>query len=238
MSKKAVVVAMPVGGNREEVLRKIYDEIDSLGVTEGMGNNARPTFAIRCVEWAASGDAGQEDAYTLYDRYIATRENASAFGTSMRENEKGEKGRKQNAYKFRVFLKMGGLKIINPVEVINQAVAVVKDSRNKGVITLAPFESLLNIAVAQCSSTQGALSDQEMIEACLKEGREDPEENDAIGQLINRINKHEKKYGEKQPTTEARDILQLDLDAMGGTTKQRKAREKAEAKKKRKVKRV
>jgi hypothetical protein len=248
MSKKAQAVQAqtppPTHGSnqpdRQTQIDKMNAEIDELGEIEGKGGNSRATLGIRCVEWAADGTADTGDAFTIYDRYMRTVETAAAaFGGTKRKRQSADQGRKQNASKIRQFLKMGGLKIIDPVKVINNAAGVVKDARSKGLIAFGPYEALLNIAREQCANTQNELTDEEMIECNQPTERGDPEEADSLGAIVAKIDKHEERFGTSDETVEAGSQLRSRIEMLGGTTAQKKAKERAAEKeaKKNKIKR-
>jgi hypothetical protein len=239
MSKKTNVLPMPIGENRQAAIEKMYSEIDQLGQVEGGAANARPEMAVRCVEWAAGGLADVGDSYMLYDRYVQSVEQVSAnWGGSKRKRDSDPAtSRKANAWKVKQFLKLGGLKIIDPVRLIHRAKAVVKDARLKGTVSLGPYEAMLEIAQAQCANTQHELSDQEMIDVCQPKPKADVEEVDSLGVIRSRLEKHEETYGAHAETTEAKDQIDSLIQSMGGTKAERKARERAEKKAAKKIKR-
>jgi|SRR5882672_2889060 len=243
MSKHKQAVASgppaPSGGNRAVMQQAMFDEIDNLGDIEGRGGNARPTLAIRSVEWSASGVADVGDAHTIYDRYIQKAEDVAAVFGGLKRKKDPEQGRKQNASKIRQFLKMGGLKTIDPVKVINVAAGVVKDARAKGTIAYSPFDAMLNIARKQCLNTQVEMTPQDMIDCNQGKLRGDLEEADDLGHVSIRLEKHEKKFGQSDEVTTAREQIDGRIEALGGTTAQKKQKARAAAKeaKKNKVKR-
>src|SRR5262252_7030861 len=124
MGKKAQVVPMQTGDNIEQEKQKIMEEIETLARTEGAGANARSNLAVKCVEWAAanlfssaiSKDPNvRDDAYTIYDKYIENvKDAASPFG-GIKTSRTADGGRKQNATKFRAFLKLGEQRLFDPI---------------------------------------------------------------------------------------------------------------------------
>jgi hypothetical protein len=215
------------GGNRQAV---IFQEIEELGELEGRGGNAKPTLAVRCVEWAANGDADVGDAKPIYERYIQKVESVAAVFGGLKKKADPESGLKQNVSKIRQFLKMGGLKTINPVSVINDAAGVVKEERAKGTIFYAPFDALLNIARKQCVQTQVALSRQEMIDCNQPKERGDIAEADSLQQCKARLEKHVDDFGDSEETTTAIEVIDARIESLGGTTAEKKRKQRAEKK--------
>lgn len=231
MSKKAQAAAIPnvptsAGGNMANRQDQMYREIDELAKTEGSGANSRAHLGVKCVEWSAGGIADVGDAKPIYERYIGqVQDVASAFGGLKIQNNP-DSGLKQNVSKIRQFLKMGGLKTIDPVAVINTAAAVVKDARLKGKIGYGPFDALLNIARAQCGQTQTALTDEEMIAVNQPKDRPDLLEADDLGKIAAAITAHVDKFGEATETTEALTQIEAKIEQLGGTTAQKKEKER------------
>lgn len=248
MSKRATAMAAPppAGGNIGAAKQAMWDKVAELGELEAKGGNARPTLAIECVQWAADGTADVGDAQDIYTRYYDRVEAISAsFGGSKHTRNK-DVGMKQNISKIRQFLKMGGLRTIDPVKVIHQAAAVTKEERAKGTILYSPFDCLLNIARRQCQQTQAELTREEMVEANRPKDRGDVSEADFLGSVDNKLEQAEDTWGSSDEVTSARDALAARIEALGGTTAQKKAKERAEKqaakeadkKSKRKVKRL
>ena len=141
---------MSNGSNRDAVREQMFVEIEVLGESEGRGATSRAVCAVKMVERAAAGDADVTDAELFYDRYMGRSAHVQAAFGGGRKQGTEESGRKQNVSKFRQFLKMGTNKRIDPVAVIYDAQALVKEERAKGTIKFAPFEAMLNIAREQC----------------------------------------------------------------------------------------
>lgn len=221
---------MPVGNNRAAAQSQMFSEIDALGEIEGRAGNSRSVLAVRCVEWAAQGVADVSDAAPIYDRYIKKAEDIAAVFGGLKAKKDPESGYKQNVSKVRQFLKMGGLKTIDPVRVINIAAAVVKDARSKGTIGCAPFDALLNIARKQCTQTQTELTADEMLECNQRRAPGDVIEADALGLVVGALEKYERAFGAQQETTEALEQLSSRIESLGGTTAQKKERERARKK--------
>jgi len=221
---------MPTGGNRAAAQSQMFNEIDELGEIEGKGGNSRATLGVKCVEWATQGVADVGDAAPIYDRYINKAEGVAAVFGGLKPKKDPESGRKQNVSKVRQFLKMGGLKTIDPIRVINIAAAVVKDARGKGTISYAPFDALLNIARKQCGQTQAELTAEEMLECNQPRTPGDVIEADALGAIVGKIEKYEKAFGAQTETTEALEQLAARIESLGGTTAQKKERERVRKK--------
>lgn len=216
--------------NRAAIQAPMFDEIDNLGEIEGKGGNARATLGVRCVEWASQGIADVGDAAPIYERYYKKVEDVAAVFGGTRKRGSMESGIKQNVSKLRQFLKMGGLKTIDPVAVINEAAAVVKEERSKGTIIYPPYEALLNIARKQCIMTQSPLTRQEMIEVNQQRDQGDVTEADSLNLIKNKLLRHEDTYDKSDEVTQAIEALDSRIESLGGTTSQRKQRERAEKK--------
>jgi len=226
------VTATPVaaGGNRQAQQDEMFKEIDELGEIEGKGGNAKATLGVKCVEWAAGGTADVGDAYTIYDRYTQRVEDVAAVFGGLKRSKDPEAGRKQNASKVRQFLKMGGLKQIDPVGVIHRAASVVKDERAKGIIAQTPFDALLNIARAQCINTQNELTREEMIKATQPKDKGDVAEADSLGSISHKLEKHENEFGASDEVTEARTQIDARIETLGGTSAEKNRKKRAEEK--------
>lgn len=210
------------GGNRAAIQAAMFQEIDDLGEIEGKGGNARATLGVRCVEWAADGTADVGDAAPIYDKYIQKAQTvASVFG-GLKQKKDPEQGRKQNVSKMRQFLKMGGLKTIDPVRVINQAAGVVKDERAKGTIAHSPFDALLNIARKQCANTQTEMTRDEMIACNQPRAPGDVAEADYLATILAKLEKHKEQWGGTDETEEAMSQVSARIEELGGTTAQKK----------------
>jgi hypothetical protein len=227
MSKKSQA-AQTQQSNREIAQERMFAEIDELATTEGVGANARAILGVRCVEWSAGGDADVGDAKPIYERYISHVADASNPFGGLRIKGDKESGTKQNVSKFRQFLKMGGLRTIDPVSVIHRAQGVVKEERLKGTIAYGPFDALLNIARRQCVQTQSELTRDEMIDCNLPKDHGDITEADSLGRIKASIAKHEDTFGESIETTTAGENINARIEALGGTTAQKKQKERAE----------
>ena len=223
-------VPVAAGGNRAAIQAAMFKEIDDLGEIEGKGGNARATLGVRCVEWAADGTADVGDAHSIYDHYIGKAQEVAAVFGGIRQKKDPEAGRKQNVSKVRQFLKMGGLKTIDPVAVINSAAGVVKDERAKGTISHSPFDALLNIARKQCANTQTAMTREEMIQCNQPRPPGDVAEADFLATILAKFEKHKEQWGSTDETEEAMSQVSARIDELGGTTAQKKVKAAAEEK--------
>lgn len=243
MSKSAAKANVPLtvvppvpqstGGNRDAMQKAMFDKVDELGELEGKGGNSRATLAVMCTEWAYQGIADVGDAQTIYSRYLQKSEDVAAVFGGLKPNKDPVAGMKQNTSKIRQFLKLGGLKTIDAIKVINVAAGVVKDERAKGTITQSPFDALLNIARKQCAQTQAELSRQEMVQCNMPKEAGDLVEADELAKIAAKLEKYETTFGLQDETTEALEGIRSRIDALGGTTVEKKqkeaARKKAEA---------
>jgi hypothetical protein len=218
------------GGNRAAIQAQMFQEIDSLGEIEGKGGNARATLGVRCVEWAADGTADVGDAGPIYDHYIQKAQSVAAVFGGLKQKKDPEQGRKQNVSKVRQFLKMGGLKTIDPIKVINVAAGVVKDERAKGTIGHSPFDALLNIARKQCANTQAEMTRQEMIDCNQPRAPHDVAEADYLHAILVKLEKHKEQWGGTDETEEAMAQVSARIDELGGTTAEKKRKAAADAK--------
>lgn len=244
MSKNKQLATMPVaptpamGDNRKAMQEQMFKEIDDLAQQEGAGVNSRAELGIRCVGWSANGMADVGDAKPIYDRYISNVQDIAATFGGLKIKRNKESGEKQNISKIRQFLKMGGLRTIDPVKVINHAAAVVKDERLKGTITYGPFDALLNIARAQCASTQTELSREEMLDCNRARDKGDVIEADSLGRIKSALESHAETFGDHDETTEALEKIDSRIEALGGTTAQKKQKERAEKEAEKKANKV
>src|SRR5262252_1357467 len=211
MGKRLQTVPMQEGDNLEQEKVAVIAEIVTLAKTEGAGANARSNLAVKCVEWAHSNlfssaiskDPNvRDDAYTIYDTYIENvKDAASPFG-GIKTSKTADGGRRQNATKFRAFLKLGEQKLFDPIGLIHRAQGVVKKARLEGTVRLGPFESLYNIAANQNAQPKDELTDDEMISVCLPKEKGDISEADSLFAIDKTLAAHERRFGYKSETTE------------------------------------
>jgi len=219
---------LPAGGNRAAAQAKLFEEIDKLAEDEGEGGNARPRLAMLCVQWAHAKEADIADATPIYQRYIDKVENVTSVFGGTRKKGDADSGFKQNVSKIRQFLKMGGLDTIDPVKVMEEATEVIRAERTKGVLTVSPFDGMLNIARHQVKYASEAISRDEMIRINLPRDKGDTSEADGLGHIGRRIDAHMTKWGESEELTQAYDLINNKVDELGGTSGDKKHKEKVE----------
>lgn len=225
--------------NYEQMRQQMFDKAKMLGETEGRGSVSRAAFAINMVEWAKDGLANVDDAETLYDTYMGSNANmASTFG-GLKKAKDEQTGRKQNVSKFRQFIKLGVNKKFDPVPVIYDAQRLVKDERAKGTIVVAPFDAMLNIVRMQNRGEycEEPLSHDQMLYANMPKERDDKVEADLLDQQKRKLEKIGETYMSPQ-LEEAIEELASRIAELGGTTKQQKDRERAEAQERKKRERA
>jgi hypothetical protein len=216
------------GGNRAAMQAAMYAEIDTLAEQEGRGGNARPQLAVMCVKWAKAGMADTGDAEPIYKHYIDKVDEVTAVFGGIRKKGTEEVGLKQNVSKIRQFLKLGAIERFNTVELIEEAQEVIKQERAKGTISTSPFDSLLNIAREQNKKDMPRLEREDMIRVNKPKDRPDVQEVDSLAQIIRRLEAHAAKYGDRDETTQALDLLEALTKSLGGTSADRRTEERVE----------
>lgn len=224
---------MSDGNNREAIREQMFKEVETLGETEGRGATSRAVCAVKMVEFAANGAADVTDAEMFYDRYMGRSAHVQAAFGGGRKQGTEESGRKQNVSKFRQFLKMGTNKRIDPVALIYEAQATIKEERAKGTIKFAPFDAMLNIAREQCKpdNVDEAIGKEHMI--MCNQPKEKPDRSTAdrlfaAKQKLEKINEDDP----QDLLSDAIECIDTLISDLGGTTadakKAERERKKAE----------
>lgn len=201
---------------------KLFQDVKRFGKAYGQGSNSRPAMAERAVEAAKTlPDVGPADAENIYMAF------QKAAAASKGIEYKVEASAKQQVSKLRQFLEMGANQNIDAVDVFSRAKAKItelaglEDSPLRG----SAYDNLVNVARAQISSPDNALTDDE-IEAVLS-----PEkvEKSILDKMIDSYKRLSKMFDSEELPKEAlpawgdaiHNIEQAIVDA-GGTLPEKK----------------
>jgi hypothetical protein len=214
------------GDNSANAYKLFLDQMRELGRVKGRGANAQIEAAVQCVERASEGIIDVKNTEEVYDAFLGGETQAGgATGTANEEKS----DRTVRISELRQFVKMGGIKTIDPVALIHNAVTWIRNAKQveklgKGVKV---YSAMVDVARAQNKIPEHALTEDECIAAAQPKAGRDKDEADYWGQVRDRIDKIEKKFGTSDEITRIRDQVQLVIDDLGGTSADRKKAEKA-----------
>lgn len=205
------------------------DEIRELGRTKGRGLNAQISAAVQCVERSSEQVINVKQTGEIYDAFLGGEVQAgSATGTAKDES----KDYKVRISELRQFVKMGGLKIIDPVKLIHDAVSWVNKAKANGKLGAGTktYSALVSIARAQNKiGEQHQLEEDEAIAAAQPKVGREKEGADYWGAVRDRIEKIRKEFGTSEDIDKVQSSVQLIIDDLGGTSADRKRSIKARA---------
>lgn len=170
-------------GTNSLTLEQFEKEVTALGAAFGQGQNSRPSMAVRAVEASAKVTAiGPDLAEILWTKF----QTAAAKKKGLEYKQEGSF--KQQVSKFRQFLAMGSLPSIDSIDVMDRTVDMIRslssqaDSPLKG----SAYDQMVNVARAQLSSPEKALTDNQIKEVLIPE---DPETKSDIEKLVDTYKK-------------------------------------------------
>jgi len=218
--------------NSEAEKLAVLQECEDFGQREGSGAAARANFYVRLTELSKGKGIDVSNAEECWDRFDKGASRGAsiiggikAAGTTSDPNDT----RKVRVSECRQFLKLGGQIYVDGVEVLDRAVAIIKKARLEGRLKAKATDAMIAVARAQNNDEQNPLDDQ-TIEIVIqpKEGAEKVEA-DALEAVRVTLEKISKKFEESDEVNDAIGYVQKRIDALGGTSKQQKARASAAA---------
>jgi len=221
---------MSMLSNSEAEKQAVLQQCEDFGKREGGGAAARANLYVSLTELAKSKAIDVTNAPECWDRF----DKGVSLGASMiggvKEGKDPEDTRKVRISECRQFLKLGGLLYVDGVEVLDRAVAIIKQTRLDGRLKMKPTDAMIAVARAQNNDEQNALED-ETIETVIqpKEGP-DKVEADALFSVHTALERIVKKFEESDDVLTAINCVAQRIQALGGTSRAQKAA-KAAAKK-------
>ena len=206
--------------------------VTTLGEREGMGSNSRPGLFIHFVEGAKHGIITGDDVPEYYGRYakaVAAKQN---IGYAPQSSEK------QQVSKFRQAVNIGQLVHVDGLDVIHRAVDVQKAQRaaNEGKLPMPPLDGLVAVARAQCAFPDSPLTDEQIDLVMRPKDTEEKTEADRLDAIATAMDKLVERK-EDPISDESAAVLETCIGALmervkalGGTTAQKKAAAKEQAK--------
>jgi hypothetical protein len=164
-------------------LEQFEKEVSAFGSAFGQGQNSRPSMAIRAVEAAQKVTSITPDlAETLWTKF----QQAAAKKKGLEYKQEGSF--KVQVSKFRQFLAMGCLPSIDSLDVIYRGADMIKSLANQSDSPLkgSAYDHLVNIARAQITSPEKALTDNQIKDILVPE---DPEAKSDLDKLIDTYKK-------------------------------------------------
>lgn len=197
------------------------------GKAEGMGANSRPELFRKVVEAAACGAIVEEDAQSIHETFAKAISRATNIGYVKMPSEKVQ------VSKMKTLIKFGQLQYVSPIDTAQRAFNVYKELRDQNSgkpLTKSPADALLTVARAQLSVPEQYL-DEEYIKVIINPApRAEKDLADVLGQIHDAMLKAEEKGAGCDELTTCIDSLGSRIKELGGTSKERKAREKHAAK--------
>jgi len=225
MAKNSKTTTAPVtplsnsAPDKQAALTEAYE----MGKREGNGASARAAFYTSLVAQAKDKRLDVSNAAEAWDQFDKGAQAGAAIVGGMKASTNPGDVRKVRISEVRQFLKMGGINYIDPVEVMDRAVAIIKKARLEGRLKSKPTDAMLNVARAQNDDEQNPLDDQTIELAIQPKVGVDTLEEDAIAKVMNDLEKIVKKYGESDEVTDAIAYLDKRVQDLGGTTKQKRS---------------
>jgi hypothetical protein len=208
---------------------KILARVRDLGSKEGLGENSRPGLFLVMCEGARHGLFTKDDVAPAFQSYALSRANARGIGYKPQDSEK------QQVAKLGVAVRLGELKFVNGLDVIER----VKEAQAEqlqakdGKLDYSPFDGLVHVARFQLKSPDTLLSMDVIRGLLLKPAKDEPEEADRLERILKAIRSlqdaKEAPVSEESLNAlqEAAEPLETRIKELGGSSAQRKAAEKA-----------
>jgi hypothetical protein len=223
-SAAAPLVTPPGNGSnsqpdRTSALKEAYE----MGKREGNGSAARAGFYLNLVAYAKEKRLDVTDSEDSWDNFDKGAAAGAAMVGGMKASDNPTDTRKVRISEVRQFLKMGGIPYIDPVAVMDRAVAIIKKARLEGRVKSKPTDCMINVARAQNNDEQNELDDQTIEIVIQPKVGHEKVEADALASVINDLEKVTKKFGESDEVTDAIAYIDKRIQDLGGTTKQKRS---------------
>lgn len=212
-----------LGGNGVVDKAAALADAFEMGKKEGSGAAARVNFYCNLVSWAKEKRVDVSNSEEMWDAFDKGASAGASIIGGIKHIQNETDTRKVRISETRQFLKMGGIPYIDPVEVLDRAMSLIKKARLEGRVKSKATDCMINVARAQNNDEQNALED-DTIEVVIqpKVGAEKVEA-DALAGVMGELEKVVKKFGESDEVNDAIAYVQKRIDDLGGTTKQKKS---------------
>lgn len=235
----AVLALVPQNGEGQQeniddgklTLAKLKARARQLGQAEGKGSNSRPGLFLTIVEGAMQRAVTKDDVPGLYDEYA--KASAAACGIGYQQHP----SRPAQISKMVVAVRLGELPSINGMALMNKVIDVQKaqKSANDGKLDFPPLDGMTKVARCQINDQPNTMLADDVIRGLLiRPATETPEEADRLDRVKKAVDGL--RDATKEPVSqESKDLLNRlsgelhgRIVALGGTSYQRRRREKAE----------
>jgi hypothetical protein len=214
--------------NIAKVYKAFLDQIEELGRLKGRGANAQIEAAVQCVERASEGIIDVKKTEEIYDRFLGGE--SKAGGTTGTANEtKSDRGVRIS--ELRQFVKMGQLKSFDPVKLVHNAVVWVREAKQTELLPrgVKVYSALVDVARAQNKIPEHMLEKDEAIAAAQPKTGRDKDEADLWGEVRDKMDRIWKKFEPSEDAIKIYEMVQAQIDDLGGTSADRRKAEKSAA---------
>lgn len=225
MSKKnppATVLNVTVGGNSALDKQAALDEAFEMGKREGNGASARAAFYMTLVVMAKDKRLDVTHSEEVWDQFDKGASAGASMIGGIKHVENVSDARKVRVSECRQFLKMGGIAYIDPVEVMDRAVAIIKKARSDGRVKSKATDCMINVARAQNNDEQNSLDDGTIEVVIQPKVGVDKVEADALSSISKELEKVIKTFGESEETNDALAYIDKRIADLGGTSAQKR----------------
>lgn len=229
----ALVPTVPNVDEGKLTAAQVTAKVKELGKKEGQGENSRPGLFLTVVEAAQRRAISKEHVPLLFADYSKACAAARGIGWKPQDSEK------QQVSKLAVAVRLGELPHVSGMDVMNKVISFQKEQRaaNEGKMDFSPYDGFVKVARFIVTTTPDAMPDDDVIRGLLvKPEKALQEEADRLARVMATI---EGLAGAKEnPVSEesidvlvdAGKLLAARIEALGGTTAQRRAAAKHQAK--------
>lgn len=209
--------------------KRFMREVTGFGENEGKGNNAKPSLYLTTCNAAFKGWIVEDDAELVQSNYSKGRAKAKGIGWVE------EKSAPQQISKVKAMIKLGAMPTVNGPDVLIRASNAIMDKVRKGEkLEKSAGDILLTVARMQIGQPDSELSEEQIVEAMSKKVAAPKVEADLLGTIRDAADKL--RTADDLPISEDSLVILDDvvgklverIKALGGTTKDRAALEKAE----------
>jgi len=212
----------------KQTVKQIVARARELGKREGLGDNSRPGMFLLCVDAAKRRSIGKQDVPTIFEEYSKSSAAARGVGWKKQDSEK------QQVSKLTVAVRLGELPHVDGMALMEKVIACQKAQRlaNEGKMDFSPFDGMVRVARHQVKAPSVMLDDDVVQGLLLKPAKELADEADRLAKVTQAIdsllNAKEEPVSEESVASlaDARKIVAARIEELGGTTSQRRQREK------------
>lgn len=223
-----------IEGEGKLTSKQVYARVRELGKQEGKGSNSRPVLFFTVTEGGKARAIKKDDVAAIFEEY--SRHAAAARGAGWQKQDSTT----QQVAKLGVALRLGELPHVDGVKLLEKVIAFQKEQRdaNDGVLDYSPFDGMVLVGRYQLNKSPAAMLGDDVIRGLLlKPAKDIAEEADILERHVKALQgtidatKVEKAVSEesREVLRQARELIEKQIIALGGSTADKKAAAKAEA---------